>query len=556
MNRVAALLCITIITISTVGFVPSAAATPTADSGSTCEYPISKVDATGTTVTIRQQPDKVVTLAPSAAQTVWEIGGADQVVGITEYATYLEGSSSKAIVGAYNINIEAVVGLTPDLVLAPNTVPDQTVSKLRNAGVKVYKFRAATSIDFIAEKTLLTGELIGRCQAAQERTAHFRQQVNTIEEAVQGKTRPTVVHILGESGYAAGRETFINKIIQKSGGSNIAADSFAGYQSISTETVLAENPQWITRPRSFPLSTYAGTTAVEQNQVITLNENYISQPAPRIVIPMVKLVKHWHPDAYQQAQLSEISSGSDTSFGPTAYSSSMTENGAALLAVTNFRYREQQVANFTVPTAFENRTNPELTTVEVEPAESNFDFEITVTKLDENVTLPSSAEPLAGYGFSSQGMWSKNLATLSITAELNTTEKNISAADIVAYRKTNGNWTRTEVTTKRTNSTLQMRANVTEYTAVYFARTSIEESVTETTMNITEATQTATKTPETEASIATSATPTESTPTAQQTATTEETPTTTAATGPGFGIIATMLTLLGLGLLQARQRGR
>ncbi|MFC7166875.1 PGF-CTERM-anchored ABC transporter substrate-binding protein [Halospeciosus flavus] len=407
MNRIA-IFCLIIVTISAVG--PVTAAADTTNGTVSCEYPFSASDATGTTVTVTQQPSRIVTLGPSAAQTVWEIGGKDQVVGVTEYASYLEGSDSKTTVGAYNINLEAVVGLQPDLVLAPNTVSDQTVGKLRNAGLKVYKFRKATSIEFIAEKTLLTGKLIGQCQTAQSRTETFRNQVETIERAVQGEPRPSVVHILGKSGYAAGQDTFINKIIQKSGGDNIAADKFSGYQVISPETVLAENPQWITRPRTFSLSAYAGTTAVKQGQTITLNENYISQPAPRIVIPMVHLVKQWHPDAYRQAQLGEISSAvSDTPLGPTTYTSSVTETGVATLSVDNFRYREQQVANFTVPTTFENGSNPKLTTVKVKPTEPNFDFDIHVKKMDENTSLPNSSEPLAGYQFTSQGMWSDGL---------------------------------------------------------------------------------------------------------------------------------------------------
>src|SRR5699024_3849550 len=56
----------------------------------------------------------------------------------------------------------------------------------------------------------------------------------------------------------------------------------------------------------------AGTTAVQQNQTIIVNNNYISEPAPRVVLSLTEIARKLHPEAMQSANLSETPIGSAT----------------------------------------------------------------------------------------------------------------------------------------------------------------------------------------------------------------------------------------------------
>jgi hypothetical protein len=75
-------------------------------------------DATGEEITLQERPERVTTTNPSAAQTMWEIGAKEKVVGLTKYAAYLEGAETRTNVsGAEQIvSLERVVALEPDLV--------------------------------------------------------------------------------------------------------------------------------------------------------------------------------------------------------------------------------------------------------------------------------------------------------------------------------------------------------------------------------------------------------------------------------------------------------
>jgi iron complex transport system substrate-binding protein len=294
----------------------------------TCSFPITKTDATGTDVTVEGEPKRIVTLSPSAAQTMWEIGGKDKVVGVTKHATYLDGAESKTNVsgsGMTTVVAEKVVSLKPDLVLAPNVVPDQTVKQLRSAGLTVYKFRESKSIDDVYAKTNLTGRLTGECSGASETVAWMKDRVSTVREAVKGEQSPRVLYAMG-GGYTAGEGTFIDEIIETAGGTNVAAEAgIQGYKKISNEVVVDRDPQWILVPTGMQVpDAYNSTTAAKNNRTVTLNRDYLNQPAPRVVYPVTKLAKTFHPEAYQQANVTTTTTESSGSESTTTTTTTTT----------------------------------------------------------------------------------------------------------------------------------------------------------------------------------------------------------------------------------------
>ena len=295
-------------------------AAPAADQSTTtqtdCSFPVTETDATGTEVTVEQKPERVVTLSPSAAQTMWEIGGESQVVGVSQYASYLEGAESRTNVsgaGRTRVNVEKVVAAEPDLVLAPNVISNQTVQRLREAGLTVFRFGFATSVEDIYAKTELTGRLTGNCEGANETVASMRERIETVREAVENSERPSVFISVG-GGWTAGNGTFVSNMIEIAGGTNIAAESnVSGYGQISEEVIVQQNPEWIVQLGEYgaypKTEAYNNTAAVRNGQVLTLSDRNISQPAPRVVNGIVKLAKAFHPEAYADANATTTDEG-------------------------------------------------------------------------------------------------------------------------------------------------------------------------------------------------------------------------------------------------------
>ena len=338
-------LAVAVTVLLLAGVAPAAggtgAAATMAQTGTDCSFPVTETDVTGTNVTVEESPERVVVLGASAAQTMWEIGGAEQVVGMPKkpYTTYLDGSEERQEVTNEDgtANVERVLAAEPDLVLAANINSDDAVAQLRDAGVTVFKFGFASSIEDVYNKTRLTGRLTGNCEAANGTVDRMRTTVETVEEAVAGEERPEVFYAMS-GGYTALPGSFIHDVITTAGGYNVAADlNTSQYGQVSPEVVIDADPDWIVvgyagerpdDPAAAVPDAYANTTAVREGQVVAVNSNYISQPAPRIVRPLTRLAETFHPEAYAAANGTTTTTATTTTTG-AANATATTADGTA-----------------------------------------------------------------------------------------------------------------------------------------------------------------------------------------------------------------------------------
>ena len=258
------------------------------DDAATCEFPLELTDATGTTITLDEPPERITTTNPSAAQTLWELGAQDRVVGVTEFALYLDGADEKTDVSAegLGVSIERVVDTDPDLVLAPNASAGQ-VEDLRDQGLTVYHFPEATDVDDIAEKTETIGQLVDECEAAADTNAEMYDAVADVEERTADLDRPAALYPLG-SGFVAAGDTFIDAIMTIGGTDNVAAAEHEGYPQLSDEVILETDPKLIIvnddEAAILDEEPYASTTAGIDRNYVVIEVHYLNQPAPRSVI--------------------------------------------------------------------------------------------------------------------------------------------------------------------------------------------------------------------------------------------------------------------------------
>ncbi|MCL9817548.1 PGF-CTERM-anchored ABC transporter substrate-binding protein [Natronocalculus amylovorans] len=308
------LLLILMVSLAAIGATPMAAtAAPTATDAASvqtaeeCEFPITLTDATGEEVTLEEPPERVTTTNPSVAQIMWEIGGAEQVVGTSQFAHYLDGAEDRTNVSSteFGVNIELVVSTEPDLVLAPSATSVETVEALRDAGLTVYHFPEETDFDEVREATTIVGQLTGNCEGAAEANAWMDANVEAAATATTDADRPGIMYPLGGD-FVVGGDTFIHEMIVASGGDNLAADEFDGYQVMNDEVVLSLDPEYLiaTEESTFVLEEepYASTRAVENDAIVMMEVNYLNQPAPRSVVFSVQnLTAELHPDLYDES---------------------------------------------------------------------------------------------------------------------------------------------------------------------------------------------------------------------------------------------------------------
>jgi len=313
-----------LVVLAAVGAVPAAvgaapgsgadAASAGALADTHCTYPMTVTDATGTAVQIDENPDRLAALAPSAAQILWSIGADEETVAMPQdyYLGYLNDTEGKTDVvnDDGSVITEAVVGAEPDLVLAPNVTPNETVETLRASGLTVYKFEGASNLEDVYAKIELYGQLTGNYEAAGQVSARMQGQVQAVRDAVSGEENPRVFFHLG-GGFTAGEDTFIGQLVAAAGGDNIAAgeiNTSSGYGTLSNEVIAEQDPEWIVQNGQFGTvpntPTFNETTAVREGNVVRVNRNFMTQNGPRNVEALKTMAQAFHPEAYEAVDFS------------------------------------------------------------------------------------------------------------------------------------------------------------------------------------------------------------------------------------------------------------
>ncbi|MEY7849926.1 PGF-CTERM-anchored ABC transporter substrate-binding protein [Natrarchaeobius sp. A-rgal3] len=296
---------------STFADSTSVASTPTATQAidADCDYPLERTDARGETIELADEPDAVVTLYPGDVQLAYQIGAEDRVVGmpIGPYTDDLETGDRTDITEDDGVTpvAEEIVALDPDVVLAANVAlaDEQLLDQLEDAGIPVYVLDTATSIDDVRENVAATGEITGECVGAEEAVDRMDDRLEVIEGALEDEEEPLAYYVSDDQGTTPGTETFQHDVLTAAGLENVAERAdIEGWQEISPEVVVDEDPEWIVYPDwtdEPPIAeSVEETTAYQDGNVVAVDDNAMSQPAPGIVDVIVNLVETVHPDVY------------------------------------------------------------------------------------------------------------------------------------------------------------------------------------------------------------------------------------------------------------------
>ncbi|MCH9676531.1 MAG: ABC transporter substrate-binding protein, partial [Actinomycetia bacterium] len=105
---------------------------------------------------------RIVTLANGSGEVVAVLGGGDRVVGRDETSSAPEISGAPIVTSSHEINVESVLGVTPDLVLIDaSSGPQEAIDSIRSAGITVVEVPEAWTIAEIAPKVEAIGSAIG-----------------------------------------------------------------------------------------------------------------------------------------------------------------------------------------------------------------------------------------------------------------------------------------------------------------------------------------------------------------------------------------------------------
>ena len=269
------------------------------ETSSASEGPVSVVDMTGRTITLDEPAERIVALTASDCEILYAIGAGDKLVGRGEYCDYpAEVLDVPSVQSGYDTNIEQIIALHPQVLLMSTMAQtDEQVEQLEAAGVHVV-VSDAQDIEGVYTAIEIIGALMGKEENAEKIIDDMKKGIDELKEktadAEEEKTVYFEVSPLEYGLWTAGKGTFMNEIAEMLGLKN-CFDDVEGWAAISEEQVLERNPDYIVTitmyfgegptPEEEIMSRkgWEDVTAVVNEDILNLQNNELSRPAPRLL---------------------------------------------------------------------------------------------------------------------------------------------------------------------------------------------------------------------------------------------------------------------------------
>jgi iron complex transport system substrate-binding protein len=262
-------------------------------------FPVT-INAANGYVTLERRPTRVVSLSPTATETLFAIGAGAQVIAVDDQSNYPSRAPMTKLSG-YRPNAEAVVAYQPDLVVTSSTA-NGLLPALAKLHVPVLLEPAARSLGDAYVQMRQLGFATGHDVTARKLVSRIKQQVRAAVAGVPRARDVSVYHELTPDLYSATSKTFIGRVYALLGFSNIAdaADKTdSGYPQLSAEYVVAADPALIVLADSKCCGQTAATVkgrpgwssirAVRRGDIVAASDDITSRWGPRIV-DFVRLV--------------------------------------------------------------------------------------------------------------------------------------------------------------------------------------------------------------------------------------------------------------------------
>ncbi|WP_246942294.1 ABC transporter substrate-binding protein [Bacillus pinisoli] len=278
-------------------------------------FPITVTDASDNEVTIEAQPEKIVSLIPSNTEIVYALGMGDTVVGVTEFDNFPEEVASVEKIGDMVINVEKVISLQPDLVLAHESSAQSSESgleQLRNAGITVVVIPNADSFETVYDTIHLLGQVTGTTEKADELIEGMKTDLANIQAKATSITEKATVWVEVSGApeiYTTGKGTFMHEMLEVINATNAAGEQ-EGWIMMTEEEIVALNPDVVvTTYGSYDPNVKANVLAreawnevpaIQNERVYDINSDLVTRPGPRLIEGVEELAKVVYPEVFTE----------------------------------------------------------------------------------------------------------------------------------------------------------------------------------------------------------------------------------------------------------------
>jgi iron complex transport system substrate-binding protein len=264
------------------------------------------VDSMNREVNVPDDPQRMVSMAPSITETIFALGAEDNLVGRTDYCNYpVEATNITSIGGFSTPNLEIIASLNPDLIIAASWNA-QTVAQLESLGYAIVIILANTLDEVIANMGKI-GNLINARQNGIDLMEDMSVDMESITNMTATLNYTQIVDCyfeIWETPMVVGEKSFIHDMITKAGAINIFGNLNLEYPTVSHESVINGDPDVIfITEHSAPWYSqdvcdragYNVVNACIHNRVYQCFDDTYLRPGPRIIEALDNMTRYLYP---------------------------------------------------------------------------------------------------------------------------------------------------------------------------------------------------------------------------------------------------------------------
>ncbi|WP_394121374.1 ABC transporter substrate-binding protein [Planococcus donghaensis] len=277
------------------------------------EFPVTMTDAVGEEVVIEEEPEAIVSMVPSNTEIVYELGAGDKMVGVSDFDNFPEEATEVEKIGGQEFNVEKIISLQPDLVLAHESglgVGDAGLQQLRDAGLDVFVVNNAISFEEVYDSITVIAQATGTMETAESIVSEMEVQVAEIEELANTIEEPKTVFLeVGSQPdiYTTGKGTFMDEMLTLINAENVAGD-LEGWVSMDPEAIVTADPDVIISTEGAYVedaveqiksrSGFAEVTAVKEDAVYNLDSDMLTRSGPRLSEGLMEMAQAVYPEVF------------------------------------------------------------------------------------------------------------------------------------------------------------------------------------------------------------------------------------------------------------------
>ena len=280
------------------------------------EFPLNYTDELGREITIEKEVERIITLAPGMTEVIYALGLEDKLVAVSSACDYPEEALTKDDVGRIDEpNIEKIVSLEPDLVIAESVTKIESLERLSELGIKNIGFKPVSindTIDMIEDIAYLTSAAEAGAELTSRMDKEYQQLKELVNDELENKERKRVFYeIWSDPLYTAGKGTFIDSLIHDAGGYNVAREAEGSWPTFSLESLIDADPEvYISSAHSTPngltldelreREIFREISAFKNDRLYLVDQNLVNRPSPRIIEGYKEFIKAIFPELKEE----------------------------------------------------------------------------------------------------------------------------------------------------------------------------------------------------------------------------------------------------------------